>query len=339
MTIKGCSSSRPKKILPHTVLVPDVTSCCAGPESCIDKFCNSKLYVFIVHSLLEEWYYIWSWPFEINYLLLKEKQLLLQLHKYSCFPCGQEALPAAPYSLQEAAAAGSTASTSLCFHTSSTAWHKAHLEESPLRLSDVASILNLSLFCCRKINRRLEVSYLSYQSLYLFIAPTAPWKSQSRRVEQPSLACKAMKLSAARDPLTPATARWARSARADLLRVQYPFPASILFIIILLFLEIRSIFKSWDTECQTMISWGASQARSRWKRRNLTQSVLERTIFSKNVPAIIPLNSYRYMGSLERRKTYIFRGTKYLLLSFHLCHGKWTPLKGRFRWLSTDLMS
>lgn len=131
--------------------MPDLTSSLAGPESCTDKFDSSKLYVFIVHSLLEERYYIWSWPFEINYLLLKEKQLLLQLHKYSCFLSGQKALPAAPYTLQEAAAAGSIASTSLCFSTSSTVCHKAHLEESPLHLSDVASILNLFLFCCRKI--------------------------------------------------------------------------------------------------------------------------------------------------------------------------------------------
>lgn len=50
----------------------------------------------------------------------------------------------------------------------------------------------------------------------------------------------------------------------------------------------------------------------------------EDCIFSKR--ASIPLNPYRYMSSLERRKSCIFRG-KYLLVSFHLCHGKRTPLK------------
>lgn len=180
------------------------------------------------------------------------------------------------------------------------------------------------------------MSSLSYLSSYLFIAPHLPGKANLRPAEQRSPAHTAVKQAAAQEPLEPVMAQWHRSARADLLCSQYLFPAGI-FLLWLLFLQTRSIFKSQLTECQVTFFWGASQAKFKWTRRNLTQYGLKRTVFSINMPEITPHPIL--IHGFPRMTKLVFSGVPSLQRCCSTSAMGAAPPGGRFRWLSTVLLS
>lgn len=161
------------------------------------RACVSNLYVLIVHSLPEEWCYMWLWTFEISYSLLKEKQLLLQLHNS--------------------------------------------------------------------------------------FAPD----------------------------------RNAGYSTTGSLRERWPPPCPITlpsyYVFLLFCLEVCSIFKSFHTEWQAMSFGGASLPRTRWKRRNLAQPVLEGTVFSTNNYSSKFIQTYQFP---REKKNSVFSG----LLLIHYFH-------------------